>query len=460
MTLGLRYAARSDVGVVRAGNEDSGYAGAWLLAVADGMGGHAAGELASAIAVATFAEVADAELNRGEALAILGDAVDLSSERIADVIADEPQYQGMGTTFTGLAWLQDRLALVHVGDSRAYRFRDGELVQLTRDHTYVQTLVDSGQITQEEAAVHPRRNLIMRAIDGVHAVEPDLSIGDLQDGDRYLLCSDGLSGVVPEPVIAAELASGDPTGVVMRLVDAAIEGGAPDNVTVVVADVVQIPETSDPSRLTPVVVGAAGEGRNRRQLPNVPWPVDEQFDPDSDTTGTSTPAPADADDSDEAAAQGLSGRPFWRSTALLVGGAMVILLAAIGGLLLIWISSQWYVGEHEGNVAIYEGVPSELGPFSLNRLSTETAIPVEDLPILDQERVEQSILVDSREQAVSTVAELDARARECRGDMPPEGCPPPVPGEDRQPTSPDADAAGDITNLAAGRTADGPVGMR
>lgn len=425
MVLGLRYAARSDVGSVRPGNEDSGYAGSWLLAVADGMGGHAAGELASAIAVATFAEVADAQLSGEEALSVLGDAVDKSSERIADVIAAEPQFQGMGTTFTGLAWLNDRLALVHVGDSRAYRYRDGELVQLTRDHTYVQTLVDSGQITPEEAAVHPRRNLIMRAIDGVHAVEPDLSISDLQLGDRYLLCSDGLSGVVGEDVIARELSSGDPTGAVGRLVDAAIEGGAPDNVTVVVAEVIEVADGIGAAAEIPVVVGAAGEARNRRRLPNVPWPVDEQFDPEIGN-GTAT---IDAEPPRAPTTEG-TRRPFWRNTAVLVAGIILIVFALLGGALLLWISNQWYVGEYQGNIAIYQGVPGDLGPIPLQRVSQETAIAVSDLPMIDQQRVQQSILVDDQEQAVSTVAQLDALVRECTSDAPPEGCPPQQPGAD------------------------------
>lgn len=430
MVLGLRYAARSDVGSVRPGNEDSGYAGSWLLAVADGMGGHAAGELASAIAVATFAEVADAKMDGAEALSVLGDAVDKSSERIADVIAAEPQFQGMGTTFTGLAWLQDRLALVHVGDSRAYRYRDGELVQLTKDHTYVQTLVDSGQITREEAAVHPRRNLIMRAIDGVHAVEPDLSISDLQVGDRYLLCSDGLSGVVSDEVMARELSSGDPTGAVGRLVDAAIEGGAPDNVTVVVAEVIEVPEGLAGTAAIPVVVGAAGEARNRRKLPHVPWPVDEQFDPEvGNGTALNPSQPAPAPD------EGEQARPFWRNSAVLVAGIVLIVFALFGGALLLWISTQWYVGAASGNVAIYQGVPGDLGPIPLQRVSRETAIAVADLPMLDQQRVEQSILVDDQEQAISTVAELDARAQECRSDSPPEGCPPQEPGSDAPATA-------------------------
>ncbi len=417
MALGLRYAARSDVGMVRKGNEDSGYAGSWLLAVADGMGGHAAGELASAIAVATFAEVADAQLREDEALSVLGDAVDLSNERIADVIAEEPQYQGMGTTFTGLAWLRDRLGLVHVGDSRAYLLRDGELVQLTRDHTYVQTLVDSGQITKEEAAIHPRRNLIMRAIDGVHAVEPDLSIRDLQLGDRYLLCSDGLSGVVDEDVISRELSNGDPTGVVTRLVDLALEAGAPDNVTVVVADVVERPDGIGASLATPVVVGAAGEARNRRRLPEVPWPDDAQPDP---AGGIDEVEP---EPEFEPRPVGSPARPVWKNTAILIAGASLILLAFVGGALLLWVSGQWYVGERDGNVAIYQGVPGELGPIPLQRLDQETGIAVSWLPVYDQQRVEQSILVDSQDQAISTVAELDARAEQCRSDAPPEGCP-------------------------------------
>lgn len=428
MVLRLRYAARSDVGMVRKGNEDSGYAGSWLLAVADGMGGHAAGELASAMAIATFAEVADAPLSEDEALAILGDAVDLTSERIADVIAKEPQFQGMGTTFTGLAWLRDRLGLVHVGDSRAYRYRDSELSQLTRDHTYVQTLVDSGQITAAEAATHPRRNLIMRAIDGIHVVEPDLSIRNLQAGDRYLLCTDGLSGVLSHETIEHELSQGEPTGVVGRLVDLALEAGAPDNVTVVVADVFDAPDdTADPAA-TPVVVGAAGESRNRKRLPNVPWPVDEQFDPES--------APADESRSDTprqpATRAETTSNPRWRHPIVLVVGGAVLTLALIGLALLWWISNQWYVGTNQGNVAIYQGVPGDIGPVGLQRLNMETSVAVADLPTLDQQRVEQSIVTDSQEQAISTVAELDARAQQCRSAEPPAGCP--------QPTSTEATA--------------------
>lgn len=417
MTLELRYAARSDVGLVRTGNEDSGYAGAWLLAVADGMGGHAAGELASATAIASVAEVADAHLLEDEVLSVLGDAIDLASDRIANVISSQPEFQGMGTTFTGLALLEDRLGLVHVGDSRAYRLRGGELTQLTKDHTYVQTLVDSGQITAGEANSHPRRNLIMRAIDGIHDVEPDLSIRDLQAGDRYLICSDGLSGVVPDDVLAAELSTGDPTGTVTRLVELALEGGAPDNVTVVVADVVEVSADHQKRQELPVVVGAAGEPRNRAKLPNVPWPVDSQLDPDQ-SPSTPTERPRVVDDRAES-----ERTSVWRSGVTLVVGAIVAAFAIIGVLLVVWVSRQWYVGDFNDRVTIYQGVPGSLGPIPLQRVNLETGIEVESLPVFDQQRVRQSIPVGSQEQAVSTVAELDSRAQACLGPNPPVGCP-------------------------------------
>ena len=180
----LRFAARSDVGLVRAGNEDSGYAGPRLLMVADGMGGHAAGELASAVAIATVADLDVHPPSSSELLNALTDAIDSTGETINAIINEEPDLTGMGTTVTGLYWLGSRVAIVHVGDSRAYLFRDHELVQLTHDHTYVQTLVDAGRITEEQAATHPKRSLLMRALDGMNPVEADLSVREARTGDR------------------------------------------------------------------------------------------------------------------------------------------------------------------------------------------------------------------------------------------------------------------------------------
>jgi protein phosphatase len=177
MSLILRYAAKSDVGLVRAENEDSGYAGSRMLVVADGMGGHAAGELGAA-AVATSPNSTWTRYPPGddEVLGLLAGAIDTAHDVIGRVAANSPESRGMGTTLTALAWLNSRVALAHIGDSRAYLMRDGKLSQLTRDHTFVQTLVDAGRITPEEATTHERRNLLMKALDGVNDVESDLSI--------------------------------------------------------------------------------------------------------------------------------------------------------------------------------------------------------------------------------------------------------------------------------------------
>jgi protein phosphatase len=278
MTLFLRYAAKSDVGIVRHANEDSGFAGRTLLAVADGMGGHAAGELASATAIATMAELDSADLPTADLLTALDDAILTSAQRISQFIEADPSRSGMGTTLTAILWQAGRIALIHVGDSRAYLLRDDELSQITHDHTYVQSLIDAGRITPEQARTHPKRNLLLRAIDGSQVPEGETSVREAQRGDRYLLCSDGLSGVVPDEAIADVLRSvPDPTAAVTALVDLALEAGAPDNVTAVVADVVEAEAAEvarEASLVSPVVVGAAGEQRNRAALPGLQFPDD------------------------------------------------------------------------------------------------------------------------------------------------------------------------------------------
>ena len=445
MVYHLRYAAKSDVGLVREGNEDSGYAGPSLLLVADGIGGHAAGELASAIAVAT---VADLDMNpprQEDVLRSLNESIVDVGEGIADVIAVEPDLTGMGTTVTGLFWHGDRTAVVHVGDSRAYLLREGELTQITHDHTYVQTLVDAGRITEDEAAVHPRRSLLMRALDGMNPVEADLSVREAHVGDRYLLCTDGLSGVLSNMEIALLLGDGDPTGCVIRLVDLALERGAPDNVTVVVADVVDGPE---PEATWPVVVGAAGEPRVRHRLPDVRFPNDAQPDPDRPdapppmTDGPPT-APQALVDSDlivpaaESArrnhqrqvqrdASSRARRRRWLVAAA-VCGALVVALAA--GLLLArsWISSQWYVAVNgnagTGTVAIYQGVPGALLGIPLSSLSSDSQLEVGTLPLFDQELVSKGIPATGIDDAQRIVTELESRAGQCQTLLPPTGCP-------------------------------------
>jgi PPM family protein phosphatase len=260
MTLALRYAVRSDVGLLREGNEDSAYAGPHLLAVADGMGGHAAGEVASAATITTIAPL-DAEDPGPDLVGALADAVATANLRLQELIISDPAIEGMGTTLTALLWSEGYAALCHIGDSRAYLMRDGQFMQITHDHTLVQSLVDEGKITEDDVATHPHRSLLLRALDGRTIAEPDLVPLETYNGDRYLLCSDGLSGVVTEQTLHQTLASiADPDKAALRLVELAIKGGGPDNITCIVADVIDPRLSRVQPTWQPAFAGAAANG--------------------------------------------------------------------------------------------------------------------------------------------------------------------------------------------------------
>ena len=418
----LRYAARSDVGLVRQGNEDSGYAGPRLLVVADGMGGHAAGELASATAVAMLAEL---DTNPPiEPVTALNDVVGRIAATLVAMVQEDEEVQGMGTTVTCVYWTGDRMAIMHVGDSRAYLLRGGELSQLTHDHTFVQTLVDAGEISEEEAASHPRRSLLMRALDGVNPVEADLSVREARANDRLLLCSDGLSGILTSQEIHALLSTGEPTGCVSRLVDLALERGAPDNVTVVVADVIDYELAIEDSQTLPVVVGAAGELRVRERLPRVQFPLDAQPDPEHVLLATSRAITAKPESALEVRTREVRRRRYVQTGVVL---GVIALLLIIGGVVgRIWISTQWYVSvlgnPGTGTVAVYNGVPGSLIGISLTSVSMDSRIPVGNLPLFDQELVSKGIPAANALDAQRIINELTQRAAECRT-MPTAGCP-------------------------------------
>jgi protein phosphatase len=233
--LGIRYAMRTDRGLVRESNQDSGYAGARLLAVADGFG--AGGEPASAVAIDALKPL-DARIPAGDLLNALADAVHRAGTAVGECVATDPAHGGSGTTLTAMVWSGSQLGLVHVGDSRVYLLRGGELFRITHDHTVVQSLIDEGRLTEEEAGSHPQRSILLRALHGT-TVEPDLELREAQAGDRYLLCSDGLYNVVPMDVLHEVLSTvDDPEPAVRRLVELVNSGGGPDNVTCVVADLV------------------------------------------------------------------------------------------------------------------------------------------------------------------------------------------------------------------------------
>jgi protein phosphatase len=391
--LSLRFAARSEIGRVRRNNEDAGFAATDLLVVADGMGGHEAGELASAATVAAVVAAAT-QSGADEVLGQLAEAVITSGEYIADVVAGNRDLAGMGTTMTAVALREDRIAMAHVGDSRAYVYRDNELQQMTKDHTFVQGLVDSGEITLEEAAVHPRRNLMMRAIDGIHAVEVDLSVRETREGDRYLLCSDGLCGVIDAATIAECLAAEDLTQAVTLLIDAAMAAGAPDNITVVVADVV-----SDSIEIDPVLIGSAADTANQSRLPAIDFP--DEGEPLSS----------------------FSDREMFVATkawAAPVLTTLAVIGIAIAGAIW-WLANQWFVGVYEQGkvVAIFQGIPAG----GLSRLVEVSTLSVEQLPEFERDQVFKTFEAASREDAQATIVRLQTSAEICLQTPAAPGCP-------------------------------------
>jgi PPM family protein phosphatase len=231
----LRFAVQSHVGL-RLNNEDAAYAGPRLLALADGMGGHAAGEIASAIAIEEMVALDRADPSP-EVLDDLRAAVGRANEAIAHRSRTDPETAGMGTTLTALLFDGDRVAVAHVGDSRAYVMREGSIERITRDDTLVQSLVDRGRLTEQEAWNHPQRNIVDKVLTG-REVEAHLDTRETQPGDRYLICSDGLSDYVPEDEIADVLRLEDPLRIPQELIRVALRRQSQDNITCIVADVV------------------------------------------------------------------------------------------------------------------------------------------------------------------------------------------------------------------------------
>lgn len=249
--------ARSAVGLVRQGNEDSGLVSSQLIAVADGMGGHAAGEVASKIAVQVLKTLTPtltaANIDEDSVEDLLMHSLHSIDEEIAAVTHEEIEKRGMGTTLTALLIRGSQIALLHVGDSRCYRLRGNSLEQLSNDHTVIQELLEQGAITAAEAAEHPQRSMLTQALRGDGDVTPVLQMYEVKQGDRYLLCSDGLSGVLTDKEIKVGLKKSDKDEAVKFLVDATYINGAPDNVTVLIADI------SDTSDSPTVLLGAANE---------------------------------------------------------------------------------------------------------------------------------------------------------------------------------------------------------
>jgi protein phosphatase len=412
MALYLRYAVRSDLGLVRNNNEDSVYAGPRLLAIADGMGGHAAGEVASKIVIGTL-EPLDEDRRIDDLMRALRDTVVEANHRIADAVKQRNELEGMGTTLTALRFVGSHVGLVHVGDSRAYLLRNGALAQITHDDTYVQYLVDSGKLTPDEAKDHPRKSVILRALLGTD-VEPDVSIREARAGDRYLLCSDGLSDVVSAETIAETLQIEDPQECADRLVELALRGGGPDNVTVIVADVVNA-RVGDSFDGVPVIDGAFVDPA----AADVPGGADSAAERAAQLRRPPPKQPEAAPPVER------RRRRSWKPW-LIAGGVLVLIIAALGGTYA-WTQTQYFVGRAGADVAIYQGVNTEFGPLKFFNVHKVIDLPVADLNPSVRSQVQDGIPASSEKDAESIVGNLrHQQLPACRPTPPPTPTPTPT----------------------------------
>ncbi len=457
----------SDVGTVRANNQDSSFAGEHLVAICDGMGGHAGGDTASTIAIRSLAHI-ERDDNSEDVSAIatmMETSVLAAHDAIVGKARRERKLSGMGTTVTAVALVADYWVLAHIGDSRAYLLRDGELTQITQDHSYVQHLINTGRITEQEAKNHPQRNVVMRVLGDFDIdPHPDVAMLKAHAADRWLLCSDGLCGVLEHSTIAETMiAFSDPNECVQHLVSMALKAGSTDNVTAVIADATLALDARafDLPHQTPLVGGAASNtlepiadiinepvstapllrdddspaqraaalnqtvhpSGNDDEAPKVAQPsavrdeAGELAAPDTGeipvvqkTDGNISSDPNDPEVAEvieqeqEAKRKSASKRRHRLRLAIIITFLVVLLAGAGAGYgAYRWSQTQYYVGESNGKVAIYQGVPTDIFGFQLSHEIEHTSISTADLPQNWQDELHQGITRDSLDEARSHV---------------------------------------------------------
>ncbi len=397
----LDWAAVSDVGRVRKDNQDSGYAGPHLLAVCDGVGGAARGDIASSTAIGQLRRL---DTPPGDDLLDpVADALNRAHRRIGELVDEDPSLNGTSTTATLALFDGRRIGIGHVGDSRAYLLREGQLAQLTHDHTFVQTLIDEGRITEPEARVHPHRNLILKALDATQDPDPDLSYVDVRPGDRLLLCSDGACGYLTDDRIQRILADGTPDYAAVELTRLSLEAGSTDNVTCVVADVVAAPAAEK----DPMLVGAAAE-LPRRTSPRSRFRSlrgGETADVD-DLPDLPAGAHAIANDPIDPEAYRYAPRApqryQWLSRLLAATAVLGLLWIGLAGAWA-WSQHQFYVGVTDGHVAIFRGINAEVPGLSLSHPYEVSDVQVDRLSAFDAEQVDSGIEAGNLTEARRTV---------------------------------------------------------
>jgi protein phosphatase len=396
MTGRLRWGACSEIGLVRQINEDSKWHEPPLFAVADGMGGHSAGDVASAMAIEEIAR----ELRRSDSLS---SAVHAANRAIFDKASKNPELAGMGTTITALFTNDASAQIAHVGDSRAYLLHDGALSRLTTDHTVVGRLVQQGRLMQEDADRHPQRSYLERALGVDSDVEVDVHVLDFAPEDRVLLCSDGLFGMIDDDLILEILQNErDPQRAAERLCEEAVHAGGNDNVTCIVvdfpADQVAAAPTVASTLAQPTVFSTARTDTGPLRDPppgnikTVPAPYTR--------AAAAPPAPVPAVP---------QGRPARRGKVLLSLSLLLVVLGAAAFATTMWINNSWYVGEQDGSVTIFNGPRGQVIGMELSDVHQKTPLAVESLPEIDQVRLKEGITAKSRADAENVVRNLEAK---------------------------------------------------
>ncbi|MFL0410270.1 PP2C family protein-serine/threonine phosphatase [Microbacterium paludicola] len=421
-------AAISHTGKVRSNNQDSGYAGSNLFVVADGMGGHAGGDVASSVAVTTLQGLDHIYASPEEAEVTLRETIASTAGDLIHLVARRPELAGLGTTVSAIAMVDEYAVIAHIGDSRIYLWRDEALTQITTDHTFVQRLVDSGRITPEEARFHPRRSVLMRVLGDMDPdPEIDTFIMPTRPGDRWLLCSDGLSGVVDEAHIQKALRLGLPPGrTADMLLKYALDGGAPDNVTIVLVDVGgQHPLVSG----TATIVGSASnpQGVKVPAVTGRPLLPTSWLHPGRQAANEPTHFEPEPEYLEE-----LIEEDRRRARRRRIGFvAFLVLIAAViitgFALFYSWTQTRYYVGADDDSVVIYQGIQQSIGPIQLSSAHEDTGILLADLSQYQRARVEFTI-------SARSLADAEGIADRLRDSVVEEPEPEPTPTPTQKPT--------------------------